>query len=101
MKFKNLSKKIRRLEANIAKETKKLEKLRRRLAAGPKASPKKEKKAKAAKTPQPAMPRRPRKKKKQKRNISPERRAQLAAQMKERWAAKRAAAAGADSGPLS
>jgi hypothetical protein len=85
---KNLNKKIRRLVQRIEKDTKKLAKLRLKLSgAGAKkkqpkktASPKAESKKQAhAKT-----------KKRRRPHISPERRAELSAAMKARWAAKRA-----------
>jgi hypothetical protein len=95
MKLKNLTKKIRRLEATIAKGTKKLAKLRRKLTAPPKQTARKQKPKKKNKKTTPtaktAAPSRPKKKQKRKRQVSPERRAQLAAMMRERWAAKKAA----------
>jgi hypothetical protein len=121
MKPKNLSKKIRWLEARLQKGAKKLAKLKRKLEAVTKASVAKKKaksavragkgrkkvktsgraeaekknwrlaegrqmQAAAVKRPGPA------KKVKRKLNLTPERRAQLAAAMRARWAAKRAAA---------
>ena len=119
MKPKNLSKKIRWLEARLQKGAKKLAKLKRKLEAVTKASVAKKKaksavragkgrkkvktsgraekknlrlaegrqmQAAAVKRPGPA------KKVKRKLNLPPERRAQLAAAMRARWAAKRAAA---------
>jgi hypothetical protein len=71
MKLKILRKKIRRLEKRLQEGPKKLAKLRRKLEA-----------MEAVKS-QAKKPRR-------KVNLSPERRAQLAAAMKARWAAKRA-----------
>jgi nitrogen fixation protein FixH len=119
MKPKNLSKKIRRLEARLQKGAKKLAKLKQKLEAAAAASAAK-KKAKSAvragevrksvKTSgraekknrgvtrepriQAAAVKRPSavKKVKRKLNLTPERRAQLAAAMKARWVAKRAAA---------
>jgi hypothetical protein len=118
MKPKNLSKKIRWLEARLQKGAKKLAKLKRKLEAVTKASVAKKKaksavragkgrkkvktsgraekknrrlaegrqmQAAAVKRPGPA------KKVKRKLNLTPERRAQLAAAMRARWAAKRAA----------
>jgi hypothetical protein len=108
MKPKNLSKKIRRLEFRLQKGAKKLAKLKQKLeaaaAAGAakkktksagragevrkmvKTSGRAEKKTAAVKRPSTV------KKVKRKLNLTPERRAQLAAAMKARWAAKRAAA---------
>jgi len=117
MKPKNLSKKIRRLEARLQKSAKKLAKLKQKLEAAASAAKKKAKSAvragevrKSVKTsgraenknrrltPESRMravaAKRPitAKKVKRKLNLTPERRAQLAAAMKARWAAKRAAA---------
>src|SRR5258705_10059830 len=108
MKPKNLSKKIRRLEVRLQKGVKKLAKLKQKLEAAAAASAAKkktksavrarevrkkvkssgraEKKTAAIKRPSTV------KKVKIKLNLTPERRAQLAAAMKARWAAKRAAA---------
>jgi len=106
MKRKNLTKKIRRLEARLQKDTKKLAKLKRKLGAARTAAVAKAKKKsvprarKARKvnasaptqtTPKGA-PKPVAKKVKRKLNLTPERRAQLAAAMKARWAAKKAAA---------
>jgi hypothetical protein len=109
MKPKNLSKKIRRLEVRLQKGAKKLAKLKQKLEAAAAASAAKkktksavrarevrkkvkssgraEKKTAAVKRPSTV------KNVKRKLNLTPERRAQLAAAMKARWAAKRAAAA--------
>ena len=118
MKPKNLSKKIRRLEARLQKGAKKLAKLKQKLEAITKAGMAKKKRksaARASKTRERANTsgrtekknrrltptqtrlaavKRPSaaKKVKRKLNLTPERRAQLAAAMKARWAAKRAAA---------
>jgi hypothetical protein len=103
MKPKNLSKKIRRLEARLQKGAKKLAKLKQKLEAAAKADMAKKKRKSASgvgeahkKVPQvqAAVVERPvpPKKVKRKLNLTPERRAQLAAAMKARWAAKRAAA---------
>jgi len=108
MKPKNLSKKIRRLEVRLQKGAKKLAKLKQKLEAAAAASAAKkktksavrarevrkkvkssgraEKKTAAIKRPSTV------KKVKIKLNLTPERRAQLAAAMKARWAAKRATA---------
>jgi hypothetical protein len=113
MKLKNLTKKIRWLEARLEKGEKKLAKLKRKLAAATAAGVSKTKKKSAvhvgmarpaAKSSMPTQKKRRRltakapvkpagaKRRKRKLNLSPERRAQLAAAMKARWAAKRAAA---------
>jgi hypothetical protein len=97
MKLKNLKKKIRLLEVRLQKGEKKLGKLKRKLSAATTAGAAKTKKKKGrltAKAPvKPAGAKKPSAAKKVKRtlNLSPERRAQLAAAMKARWAAKRAA----------
>ena len=120
MKLKRLTKKVRRLEARLQKGATKLANLKRKLKAVEaakltKAKSKSSARARKALTvgggPVPiqtvqqrlmAMITRktegtsggsPFKKVKKKRNIAPERRAQLSAAMKARWAAKRAAAA--------
>jgi len=119
MKIKNLTKKIRLLEARLQKGAKKLAKLKRKLEAATTAAVGKTKKKSAARAdearqtvkastsaqkkkrrltakPQvrPAGAKGPSaaKKLKRKLNLSPERRAQLAAAMRGRWAAKRTAA---------
>jgi hypothetical protein len=103
MKPKNLSKKIRRLEARLQKGAKKLAKLKQKLEAAAKAdvaerkrksavrvgeARKKVTQVQAAAVESPGAA----KKVKRKLNLTPERRAQLAAAMKARWAAKRSAA---------
>ena len=98
MKLKTLRKKIRRLEARLQEGAKKLAKMKRKLAATTTADAKKAKKkgrrsivksqVRPPSVPKPGAA----KKVKRKLNLSPERRAQLAASMKARWAAKRAAA---------
>jgi hypothetical protein len=100
MKLKNLTKKIRRLEARLLKDAKKLAKLKRKRGA---ATTKKAGKTVRASTRAKTKPRGQSvaavqepsgaKKVRRKLNLTPERRAQLAAAMKARWAAKRAAAA--------
>jgi chromosome segregation ATPase len=118
-KLKDLKKKIRRLEARLQKGAKKLAKLKRRLgaaatvaaakpkskSAGPEekhgktssasASTKKQRLVLRGQVKPTAAVKAPRvtKKVKRKLNLTPERRAQLAAAMKARWDAKRAAAA--------
>jgi len=100
MKLKNLTKKIRRLEARLQKDAKKLAKLKRKHAAAKTAGAAKIKgksgssAGKARKTATAsAGPLSAAKKVRRKLNLTPERRAQLAAAMKARWAAKRAAVA--------
>jgi hypothetical protein len=108
MKFKTLKKKIRRLETRLLEGPKKLAKLKGKLAALVTASAAKAKKKSTARaaaagkknrsTPaksqgKPAAAKRSSApmKVKRKLNLSPERREQLAAAMRARWAAKRAA----------
>jgi hypothetical protein len=88
MKPKNLSKKIRRLEARLQKGAKKLAKLKQKLEAAAAASAAKKKRKSVARADKASAA----KKVKRKLNLTPERRAELAAAMKARWAAKRAAA---------
>ena len=117
-KVKNLKKRIRRLEARLQKGAKKLAKLKRKLEAASTATAGKTKATstasaeKARKSSNATVPMQKKRrsggdvkpgstvkeprgagKKKRKLNLTPERRAQLAAAMKARWAAKRAAAA--------
>lgn len=95
MKLKNLRKKIQRLEKRLQEGPKKLAKLRQKLQAAEAAKAKKTAR-KSAKSPTQATAAKTRdavKKPKKKLNLSPERRAQLSAAMKARWAAKRAAGA--------
>jgi hypothetical protein len=108
MKAKTLKKKIRRLETRLLEGPKKLAKLKRKLEAVVQANAAKAKrksmaqaaaarkkkrrstaKSKPASAEKAGVP----KKKKRKLNLSPERREQLAAAMRARWAAKRAAEA--------
>jgi predicted nucleic acid-binding Zn-ribbon protein len=105
MKLKNLEKKVRRLEARLRAGPKKLAKLKRKLDAMTAAKARKAQKKAAARAvarqtakpvaakAKPAAAKSPSAAKtvKRKLNISPERRAQLSAAMKARWAAKRAA----------
>jgi hypothetical protein len=111
VKLKNLRKKIRRLEKRLQEGQKKLAKLRQKLQAAQAAKAMKaaRKPAARAPAPKPSTPvekkspaqttesKKPSASKKAKRKLtlSPERRAQLAAAMKARWAAKRAAEASA------
>lgn len=94
-KAKNLKKRIRRLEARMQKGAKKLARLKRKLEAAQTVSAAKSTNKAAAPAVKSAAAKEPRvaKKVKRKLNLTPERRAQLAAAMKARWAAKRAAAA--------
>ena len=94
-KAKNLKKRIRRLEARMQKGAKKLARLKRKLEAAETVSAAKSTNKAAAPAVKPAAVKDPRvtKKVKRKLNLTPERRAQLAAAMRARWAAKRAAAA--------
>ena len=98
MMLKNLRKKIRRLEKRLQEGPKKLAKLRRKLEAVEaakvmKASRKSAARAHARLAAQSSTSIGNVKKAKRKLNLSPERRAQLSAAMKARWAAKRAAEA--------
>jgi len=117
MKLKTLKKKIRRLETRLLEGPKKLAKLKGKLAALVKANAAKAKKKSAARAAG-ARKNKPNstarsqikaadakgagpKKVKRKLNLSPERREQLAAAMRARWAAKRAAEATAPDGSAS
>jgi hypothetical protein len=109
MKLKTLKKKIRRLETRLLEGPKKLAKLKGKLAALLKANAAKAKKksmaraaaskkkrsstAKSQTEPAGAKKATAPKEVKRKLNLSPERREQLAAAMRARWAAKRAAEA--------
>jgi len=103
MRLKTLQKKIRRLEARLQKGATKLAKLKQKLEAAAKAAAGKAKRKSAARARRRAKGSGQTQRKKgrvtakppvkRKLNFSPERRAQLAAAMKARWAAKRAAAA--------
>ena len=109
MKFKTLKKKIRRLETRLLEGPKKLAKLKGKLAALVKANAAKAKKKSTARAAAAGKKKRrstaksqvkpagengsASKKEKRKLNLSPERREQLAAAMRARWAAKRAAEA--------
>ena len=96
MKIKGLRKKIRRLEKRLQEGPQKLANLKRRLEAveAAKALSAARKSAVRAAAALIAEARKPAVKKvKRKLNLSPERRAQLSAAMKARWAAKRAAEA--------
>ena len=105
MRLKTLQKKIRRLEARLQKGATKLAKLKQKLGAAATAAASKAKRKSAARAGRnrrrtKSSPQTQKKKgrvtvkpsAKRKLNLSPERRAQLAAAMKARWAAKRAAA---------
>lgn len=120
MKLKTLKKKVRKLEARLQEGPAKLAKLKRKLEAMMKANAKKARRKTAARVgeahkaaksltpiqkrkdgptgrppvkPAAAKRRSPAKKVRRKLNLSPERRAELAAAMKARWAAKRTAEA--------
>jgi hypothetical protein len=107
MKLKNLKKKVRRLEARLQEGPKKLARLKRKLKAMEAEKARKAQKKAAARTvarrtvksskpavkkAKPATAKSPTAAKpvKRKLNISPERRAQLSATMKARWAARKA-----------
>jgi colicin import membrane protein len=113
MKLKTLKKKIRRLETRLLEGPKKLAKLKGKLGALVKASAAKSRKkaaatrkknrgttAKSQAKSTSAKGSAP-KKAKRKLNLSPERREQLAAAMRARWAAKRAAEATPPDGSVS
>jgi hypothetical protein len=106
MKIKRLAKKIRRLEARLQKGAEKLASLKQKLKAAKRKSAARAREALIPErvaalqrtAPEPAGGASERvslKEVKKKRQITPERRAQLSAAMKARWAAKRAAAAAA------
>jgi len=116
MKLKNLRKKVQRLEKRLREGSKKLAKLKEKLKAAEAAKAMKAARKSAGRAAKAAKPSRPienksptpatgakklssAKKAKKKLNLSPERRAQLAAAMKARWAAKRAAEANATTAP--
>ena len=93
MKPKKLKKKIEQLERCLQKDSEKLAKLRRELQQAETAKALKVARKSAARATASADSEAgSTKKAKKKLNLSPERRAQLAAAMKARWAAKRAAA---------
>ena len=96
MKLKKLKKKIQQLEKRLREGPEKLAKLKRKLqqaesAKELKAARKSAVRATASAEKKSGEPTTGAKKAKRKLNLSPERRAQLAATMKARWAAKRAA----------
>jgi hypothetical protein len=99
MKIKGLKKKIRRLEKRLREGPQKLANLQRRLEAAEAAKALSAARKSAARTAAAliaeARKKPPVKRAKRKLNLSPERRAQLSAAMKARWAAKRAAEANA------
>jgi chromosome segregation ATPase len=90
MKLKNLRKKIRRLEKRLKEGPKKLAKLKQKLEAAEAGRAMKGKGKSPGQTSGAKKPGAARKVKR-KLNLSPERRAQLSAAMKARWAARRAA----------
>ena len=89
MKLKKLKKKIQRLEKRIREGPEKLVSLKRKLQQAETAKALKAARKSAARATASAGTKS--RKPKRKLNLSPERRAQLAAAMKARWAAKRAA----------
>ena len=96
MKLKKLKKKIQQLEKRLREGPEKLAKLKRKLQQAEstkalKAARKSAIRATASAERKSSEPTTAGKKAKRKLNLSPERRAQLAATMKARWAAKRAA----------
>jgi K+-sensing histidine kinase KdpD len=98
MKLKKLRKKIQELEKRLREDSERLAGLRRKLqqaesAKALKAARKSAVRATASGGKNSLEPTTGAKKPKKKLNLSPERRAQLAAAMKARWAAKRAAEA--------
>jgi predicted nucleic acid-binding Zn-ribbon protein len=92
MKLKDLRKKVRRLERRLQEGPKKLAKLRRKLETMEKAKAARRQKAAAQARAASRQIHAPEKPVKKKLNLSPERREQLAAAMRARWAAKRAGA---------
>ena len=98
MKMKDLRKKIRRLERRLREGPQKLASLKRMLEAAEAANALDAARKSAARTAAVLIAegrKRAAKRAKRKLNLSPERRAQLSAAMKARWAAKRAAEANA------
>ena len=96
MKLKKLKKKIQQLEKRLREGPEELARLKRKLqqaesAKALKAARRSAARATASAGKKPWEPTTGSKKAKRKLNLSPERRAQLAAAMKARWAAKRAA----------
>ena len=97
MKLRKLKKKIQQLEKRLREGPEKLARLKRKLqqaesAKALKAARKSAVRATASAEKKSGEPTTSAKKAKRKLNLSPERRAQLAAAMKARWAAKRTAA---------
>ena len=93
-KLKSLSKKLRRLEASLRKDAKKLAKLQRKVEVALKAesaSARANAPGRVEEASRPARPAAPPSKKK--RELTPAGREKLSAMMKARWAAKRAGAA--------
>jgi len=100
--MKDLRKRIRRLEKRLREGSQKLAELKRSLEAAEavkalKAARKSFSRASAARITEAKKP--AARKAKRELNLSPERRAQLAAAMKARWAAKRAEANAVEPGP--
>jgi hypothetical protein len=103
MKLKKLRKRILQLEKRLREGPEKLARLRRKLQQAESAKPlkaarKSAVRATASAEKKSSEPTTGSKKAKRKLNLSPERRAQLAAAMKARWAAKRAAAGNSTTG---
>ena len=90
MKLKKLRKKIQQLEKRLCEGSEKLAGLKRKLQQAETAKALKAARKSAARATTNRPPPIAAKKTKKKLNLSPERRAQLAAAMKARWAAKRA-----------
>ena len=87
MKLKSLKKKLQRLEADLRRDANKLAKLQRKVDSALRADSSRGNSAATAKDET-----KPSAVEKKKRNLTPEGRAKLAALMKARWDAKRAAA---------
>ena len=95
IKLKSLNKKLRRLEASLQKDAKKLAKLRRKVETALRAEPapaKVQALVRVEKASKPARKAAPPAKKKNR--LSPAARDKLSAMMKARWAARKAQAAG-------
>src|SRR5262245_22584139 len=96
MKLKKLKKKIQQLEKRIKQDPEKLARLKRKLQQAESTKALKAARKSAVRTTASVRKKSPEsttgaKKEKRKLNLSPERRAQLSAAMRARWAAKRAA----------
>jgi len=94
-KLKSLNKKLRRLEASLQKDAKKLAKLQRKVEAALRAEATPARVAAPGRVVEASRPARPpAAPAKKKRALTPAGREKLSAMMKARWAAKRAVAAG-------